>query len=302
MVSVIIVNYNTRRLTINCIQSVYEKTKGVAFEIILVDNASQECDALIFKELFPEIILIKSKTNLGFAGGNNLGLEQAKGEYIVLLNSDTELVNDAISLAAGLMKQDSRIGALSGKLMYPDGRIQSVAGRFPSLWNEVRELFRINRFISSATKARLFLGDHWDYTKRVEADWIWGTFFMMPAEVLTQFPGGRLHEDFFMYVEDVQWCHYLKKTLKYKVVYDPEQQVIHYLSGSTSYANAMEIFRKKILPHEYLLLIRTKGAFYTYLYYMIKAMHLFTLRKKEKMEEGMYYLRFLKNKTTYIKP
>ena len=89
--SVIIINYNTFALTNKCIETIYQFTKGVEFEIILVDNASAECDADLFKKNFPDITLIKSTTNLGFSGGNNLGIQQASGEYILLLNSDIEL-------------------------------------------------------------------------------------------------------------------------------------------------------------------------------------------------------------------
>src|ERR1700761_7305700 len=93
--SIIIINYNTFQLTCNCIQSIYDKLTGVDFEIILVDNASVECDAHLFKAKFPNINLIISPTNTGFTGGNNLGVANATGEYLLLLNSDTELINNA---------------------------------------------------------------------------------------------------------------------------------------------------------------------------------------------------------------
>ena len=82
-VSIIIINYNTFQLTSNCIASIYQQCKGLSFEIILVDNASIECKPLIFKEKFPDIILIESAENVGFSKGNNLGIEVAKGEYIL---------------------------------------------------------------------------------------------------------------------------------------------------------------------------------------------------------------------------
>jgi GT2 family glycosyltransferase len=93
--SVIIINYNTFRLTSNCIRSLREKLTGVEYEIILIDNASTECDPELFSEKFPFIRLIKSKENTGFTGGNNLGVAAAQGKYLLLLNSDTELINNA---------------------------------------------------------------------------------------------------------------------------------------------------------------------------------------------------------------
>src|SRR6187551_458695 len=97
-VSIIIINYNTFDLTSNCIRSVVEQTKNVSYEIILVDNASVEKDAVEFSNIFPQIVLVKSSTNLGFAKGCNLGIEHSKGDYILLLNSDTVLVNNAVLL------------------------------------------------------------------------------------------------------------------------------------------------------------------------------------------------------------
>src|ERR1700756_1714891 len=105
-VSIIIVNYNTFDLTCKCISTVIQCTKGIFYEIILVDNASVECDADLFLQKFPTIRLIKSTTNLGFTGGNNLGIENSGGKYILLLNSDTELTEDSISKCYDLIRKD----------------------------------------------------------------------------------------------------------------------------------------------------------------------------------------------------
>ena len=85
--SIIIINYNTFTLTCNCIQSIEDKVKDIDYEIVLVDNASVECDPNLFKSKFPQINLVISDTNTGFAGGNNLGLKQATGDYILFLNN-----------------------------------------------------------------------------------------------------------------------------------------------------------------------------------------------------------------------
>src|ERR1700679_2214851 len=93
--SIIIINYNTFGLTCNCIQSIYDKLTDVEYEIVLVDNASVECDPNLFKEKFSGITLVINPVNTGFTGGNNTGIEYSKGEYLLLLNSDTELINNA---------------------------------------------------------------------------------------------------------------------------------------------------------------------------------------------------------------
>src|SRR5712675_1513772 len=98
-ISIIIINYNTFNLTSNCIRSVIQFTRGLKYEIILVDNASTECDPENFLEEFPQVKLIKNKINGGFAYGNNEGIRQASGEFILLLNSDIVLQEDSVSKA-----------------------------------------------------------------------------------------------------------------------------------------------------------------------------------------------------------
>ncbi|SDL59849.1 hypothetical protein SAMN05421823_10711 [Catalinimonas alkaloidigena] len=292
-VSIIIVNYNTAAFTRTCIQSVFEKTKQVSFEVILVDNASTECDPDTFEAEFPAIKLIKSERNVGFAKGNNLGLQQAKGKYILLLNSDTALINDAVSLAVHKMEQDRTIGALSAQLLHADGRIQPVSGRFFSISMEVRELLRLNKRLTPPERADQFLGPEFDHRTEKEVDWIWGAFFMIPREVVEQFPERKLHDDFFMYIEDVQWCYAIQK-LGYKVMYFPEAKAYHYISASSpSLRNEKEKYYQKTLPNAFKLMQLVKGKHYPYIYYAIKAVHLLTLRRASDRHDAWRHVQFL---------
>ncbi|MFN8416234.1 MAG: glycosyltransferase family 2 protein [Cytophagaceae bacterium] len=291
--SVIIINYNTFELTCHAIQSIVETTKGCSYEIILVDNNSSECSSELFKLKFPFITLISSSENVGFAGGNNLGLKQAKGEYILLLNSDTVVLNDAVSIAYNYIVNNPTIGVLSGRLLYPDGTDQPVAGRFPSLKTEILEFLRFPKVESFSNKSKRLLGTYWDYNKGVDADWVWGTFFMFKTEILHQFPNEKLQDDFFMYYEDVQWCYYIKNTLKLRIVYIPEPRILHYLSRSTESSDRLNVVRNKVLPNEFKFLKSTKGVFYTLLYYWVKRLHLYSLRTDTKIEEANWYGRFI---------
>lgn len=294
-VSVIIVNYNTQHLTSCCIRSVIEKTKAVSYEIIVVDNGSTLFDPQIFIDEFPSVILIKSQVNKGFAGGNNLGIKHAKGEYILLLNSDTELMNDAIGLAVEKMKKDIRIGALSGQLRYPDGRVQPVIGRFPGIINECYELFRLTKFESRPHKAHRLQGDLWDYSLSAETDWIWGAFFLFPNKILQSFPEQKLQEDFFMYYEDVLWCYYIKNKLGLKIVYDSEPLILHHLSGSSIQTDLKKTFVTKSLPNQYVFIKKNYGFLYCKLYFLIKGIHLMSLRKKEDRQMAKNYFNYVFN-------
>lgn len=231
-VSVVIVNYNTPDLTRACVRSVLAHTRSIQVEIIVVDNGSREVQPL--RELRLEddrVQLLESKENLGFAGGNNLGISTAGGAYILLLNSDTVLANDAISIALEEARGDKTIGVVSAKLRYPDGRVQYACRRFPSIALELLEASRLHRLLPRRHRARYMQGSYFDHQTRLETDAIWGAFFLFPREVLQVFPSGRLSETFFMYGEDMEWCWVIRKH-GYKVVYQPAADVIHYLGGS----------------------------------------------------------------------
>ena len=255
MVSIIIINYNTFQLTCNCLQSVIEKTINVNYEIILVDNNSRECSPKKFKEKFPEIILIENFENLGFSKGNNLGISYAKGDYILLLNSDTELQNNAIKIIYDKLQSDCKIGAASAKLEYPSGTIQCCCQRFPSAWLNLIELSRLHKLLPYKIKAKLFFGSYFKHDEYAEPDWIWGTFFMLRRNLIDLMNGHKLNDIFFMYMEDMQWCFDVKK-LGYKIVYIPEAFVIHHCGGSNGKT-------KKLIKDNYNVFLKKN---YTYIH------------------------------------
>lgn len=248
-VSVIIINYNTYKLTEQCIASVYRYTTNISFEVVLVDNASTEVDATVFKELFPQIILIKSKRNLGFAGGNNIGIEKAKGKFILLLNSDTYLRDNAIRAVYDYMRAKPGVGVASARLVYPDGRHQAVAQRFPSIMAPLAEVLRLQKLLPARITKQLFLGAFFDHQSNMKTDWVWGAFFMFKSEILKQLPTGKLDEQFFMYYEDMQWCWDIKK-LGYEIHLCADAEVVHLMGGSSGAKQDMmfkneQIFMKK---------------------------------------------------------
>ena len=143
-VSVIIINYNTFRLTCEAIASVQAQTTGVSYEIILVDNASTECDAGLFAEKFGAgITLVRNPDNSGFAKGNNLGITYAKGETTLLFNSDVACLNDALTITYQALKANPYLGVTAARLEYSNGALQPQCGRFPSVWLQIFELLRL---------------------------------------------------------------------------------------------------------------------------------------------------------------
>ncbi len=257
MVSIIIINYNTFQLTCNCIASVLQHTKAIDFEIILVDNASTECDPQKFKEQFPGIHLIESKQNTGFAGGNNLGIKQAKGEIILLLNSDTYLTEDAISFCASQFSKHDNAGVVGCKMIYPDGGLQYTARKFRTLQWELLDLFRpVLQLMSYKKRAQLMLGRYFKADFDTECDWLNGAFFMFSKKLLTQMPDQKLDDRFFMYGEDHLWCMQIKK-MGLRNLFFSGTQIVHINSGSTD-KNKQLALKKIMLKHE-LEIMNTSG-------------------------------------------
>ncbi|MGB4145020.1 MAG: glycosyltransferase family 2 protein [Bacteroidales bacterium] len=227
MISIIILNYNTFDLTCQCIESIYEYTKIVDFEIIIVDNASTMDEPDNFLELFPKIKLVKNTENRGFAGGCNDGIKVAKGDTILLLNSDTKLLNDAISITYDFLNTHPNVGIVTCRLENEDGSPQNNCYHFPSISKTLIELLRLQKFFPKSNFKKTLYGYFFDYDIIAYPDYIWGAFFMFPRKLLDIFPNQLLPETFWMYFEDMEWC-WLARQAGYEVVFVPDGRVLHY--------------------------------------------------------------------------
>jgi GT2 family glycosyltransferase len=246
--SIIIINYNTFTLTCNCIASIKEKLVDVVYEIILVDNASIECNPSLFKEKFPFITLIKSDTNTGFTGGNNLGVAAAKGTYLLLLNSDTELINNAPKICLDYMLQHKHVGMVTSQLIYPDGKLQANCRKFRTISWELLEIIPLYKLLPKAKREALMLHHYFDHKSFANCDWVWGAFMFFPASIIGQLPNKKLSDDFFMYCEDVLWCWDFKQ-LGYDIHFLPQAKVMHIHKGSVSKDKWVKIRTTSIANH-----------------------------------------------------
>jgi len=246
--SIIIINYNTFQLTCNCIASIKEKLVDVEYEIILVDNASVECDANLFTIKFPSINLIKSLDNTGFTGGNNLGVAAAKGEYLLLLNSDTALINNAPAICLNYMQQHKEAGMVTCQLIYPDGRIQENCRKFRTISWELLEVFPFYKLLPKAKREALMLHHYFDHKSFVDCDWVWGAYMLFPKSIIELLPQKKLSDDFFMYCEDALWCWDFKQ-LGYKIHFLPQAKVMHIHKGSVSKDKWIKIRTTSIKNH-----------------------------------------------------
>lgn len=245
--SIIIINYNTFQLTCNCIDSVIKFTQDIDYEIILVDNASNECDPALFLDKFPTIKLIASKENSGFAGGNNLGIKSSKGEYILLLNSDTWLLNNAVKFSIDKMILQN-IKVSSCRIYNTDMSIQRISvWELPSLINSVKNLIGYKKIKSILNKK---YKNPYDCEFEFEPDAIIGAYFLFNREILNYFTDYQLPDKYFMYGEDTLWCWILKEK-KVTIKYYTEPEIVHVFSGNKNYKTAVNIGYKNSVDFIY---------------------------------------------------
>lgn len=287
MVSVIIINYNTFQLTCDCIRSVRSATKDVDYEIILVDNASTTDDADQFLSYFPDIKLIKSQTNDGFAKGNNRGISHASGDIILLLNSDTVLTEDSISIAANYLANDAgNISVLTTHLTYADGVYQHNARAFRSIRNEFLDLCRpLLKLMPYRRRATLMLNQYFNGDFDTRCDWVSGAFFMFKKDLLNSLPQQKLDERFFMYGEDQLWCYQFSK-LGYRCCFLAGTHLVHIANASTEPRKQLKLLTT-IISRELEIMRYRKG---TSLYYYIFAA-IFTAK-----ERARYYIKLASQK------
>jgi GT2 family glycosyltransferase len=284
-VSVIIINYNTFQLTCEAITSIQEHTKGVSYEIIVVDNASSECDPEMFKERFPTVRLVRNPENSGFAKGNNLGIMHARGESILLFNSDAACLNDALTITYKALMAEPELGLVTGRLQYPDGRIQHCCGRFPSINLQLVELLRLQKLMTAEQRGRILQGAFFSYEEPLYPDWVWGTYYHLKREVVEQMPNQRLADDFFMYAEDLQWSYTVRK-LGYAIKYIPDAKVLHHFSQSTKKEKRLNQ-GNMILHNEDVFLQREYGWATTKAYYLTKLANFMLMRGNAEHRQRM---------------
>lgn len=236
-VSIIIVNYNTRDLTLQCLRSVYEKTTGLSFEVIIVDNASSDDSLAQVKKEFPQATLIESAENLGFGRANNLGFEYSSGEYIFLLNSDTILINNAIELLWKFLKEHSEIAIVGGQLFEEDGKTttHSFSYLFPSLLMELDILLRgcITSWIENR-RLKYITRDGFD-----KVAYITGADMMLRRSDIQQY--GFFDSSFFLYFEETELSCRYHRNGKLSVFF-PKAKIIHIAGGSFPLAKARSKF------------------------------------------------------------
>lgn len=243
-VSIIIVSWNVRDLLRNCLRSIANSQPSVAreknvltSEIIVVDNASTDGTVEMLRDdaYAPGTRVIANSQNLGFTRANNQALALARGRYLFLLNSDTELAPNALSAMTTYMDAHPRVGIIGPKLFYGDGALQSSRRRFPTLATAFLESTILQQwFPRNRVLTRYYMLDTSDDATQ-KVDWVNGSAMFVRRELYEQV--GGFDEQFFMYSEETDWC-YRAKQAGWQVVYLPTAVVTHHEGKSSEQAVA----------------------------------------------------------------
>ena len=223
-ISIIIVYYKSEEITKNCLKSIKQADlSGFSYEIIVVNNSAEDKQAeQEFKEIIPGIKFIQSEKNLGMGKGNNLGIKQAQGDFILILNADIIVKKGAIETLFNFIKNDSNIGLVAPKLLNSDNSLQISCFRFPKFWIPIVRRTFLGKFFKNYLDE--FIMADFDRNNIREVDWIMGSCFLARKEALKKI--GNFDPRYFMYLEDVDLCRSLWAA-GYKVFYNPESEIIH---------------------------------------------------------------------------
>lgn len=243
-ISIVIVNWNTRQLVADCISSIKKYVHGVTYEIIVSDNGSVDGSIEMLRS-DPDVILIENNANLGFAIANNIGLRQAKGRYLLLLNSDTVLHEGGLLLSLQYMEKRPNVGMLGCRLLNRDGSLQLSCARFPDLLTPIfRKLFFekiVARLIGNDKVSFASIYSEDQHLSDFNPDWMIGAFMLIKRDAYEQV--GGLDEAYFMYSEDMDWCYRFRQA-GWELVYLASTKVTHFGGGSSDQVPIRTIKRK----------------------------------------------------------
>jgi GT2 family glycosyltransferase len=280
--SIIIVNWNTRDITRAALRSVHEHVSGIDYEVIVVDNASSDGSAEMVRAEFPGVRLFANATNVGFGRANNQAMRVARGQYFLLLNSDTLIFDEAIQRLIHFIDADPAVGIAGCKLLFEDRTLQSSCSRFPSLRVTLLEDLMLYKFLPRRLQGELLLGGYWPHDRARDVDAVWGAAMLVRRQVFEQ--TGGFDERIFMYGEDLEWCMRVRDH-GWRIAFTPDAAIVHlnHKSSEQKYGDARidlchkrayEIYRRRagLAAMLLMMLIKTFGALVRASYFGLRAM------------------------------
>lgn len=274
-VSVIFVNYNTAQLTVNAIKSVYDFTKNINLEIIVVDNNSIDNSVIEIRKKYPNILIIENKKNLGFGRANNLAMELAKGKYFFFLNTDTYLLNNAIEILYEFMEnlENKNVAVVGAKLVKPDYGYCVSDARFPNF-----KLFVKGSFLKYFYNKSYYINEYYNPIKSdinypYETDYVSGADFFIRKEIINKV--GGFDKRFFLYAEETELTYRIKKIIpSAKCLIIPKARIVH-IGQSSRNGHESKKYKYQFIKSTSIYYCLTKSKLSGYLYFIINLKRLY---------------------------
>ena len=235
LLSIIIVTWNAKRYALECLESLHPPGSILTAEVIVVDNGSSDGTPEAIRSQFPKVELIENESNFGFARANNIGLAVSRGKYVCLVNSDVVIPPGCFEKIVEFMERNPDIGVLGPKMRSPGGGIGASVMRLPTVWNTLCCALGFHKIFSRSKLLGGFEMEGYPYDAIDDVEVLTGWFWMVSRVALRQV--GGLDERFFMYGEDIDWCHRFCAA-GWRVVFYPDAEALHYGAASSGQAPA----------------------------------------------------------------
>ena len=253
-ISIIIVNWNTKKFLLDCLASVYETVKRISMEVWLVDNASTDGSVEAAKRFYPDVKIIQNTRNLGFAAANNRAFKRMCGRYAVLLNTDAVLTKGALEAIYDFMDNTPDAGMACGQLLNSDGTKQNSIANFPGLPSLL-----LNETLLRYLLPGRYPSKRKEYKDPIEVDSCIGACIMVRKETMDHV--GFLDEDYFFFFEETDWARRIKQS-GWKIYFVPFARIVHFQGQSVGhdiksrilYYTSRYTYFKKWHPHHYPLI------------------------------------------------
>lgn len=227
-VSVVIVNWNTREMTRDCLNSLFAGVGSLATEVIVIDNASTDGSAEMIEQEFPSVILIRNDDNLGFAKANNQGIEISRGWHVLLLNTDTLVHGDVLPASVAWLEAHPDVAAMGCRVLNTDGSVQRTCSMYPSVLNQLLQTSGLWKLPYPQFLGR-FQMVHWNRDSVREVEVISGCYLLVRRNIINEI--GLLDEDFFFFGEETDWCKRMRDA-GWRLMFAPVGEITHH--GSVS--------------------------------------------------------------------
>lgn len=224
VLTVIIINWNTKEDLLSSLSSVEEALGAVEKEVFVIDNGSKDGSPEAVRREHPWVTVVENETNLGFARAANLALRQMKGRYALLLNPDTQLKKGMAERLISFMDDHPMAGVVGPQLLNSDGPKQNSIANFPTLATEL-----LNKSLLRWLLPKTFPGKERNYAEPIEVDSVIGACMMVRQEAIREV--GLLDENYFLFLEETDWCYRMKKA-GWRIYHFPQAEVIHFQGKS----------------------------------------------------------------------